>query len=81
MPRKGVCTLLVAIDRSTKFAFVELHQKATRRVAGDFLRHLAAAVPCKIHTMFTDNGTPFTDPTGDGWTPDDINKMGSVATI
>jgi hypothetical protein len=35
----------VGIDRTTKFAFVELHQKATRRIAADFLRHLAAAVP------------------------------------
>ena len=39
--------LIVAIDRTTKFAFVELHQKATRRIAADFLRHLAAAVPDK----------------------------------
>ncbi len=39
--------LIVAIDRTTKFAFVELHQKATRRIAADFLRHLAAAVPYK----------------------------------
>ena len=63
---EGRLYLLVAIDRTTKFAFVELHQKATRRIAGDFLRHLAAAVPYKIHTVLTDNGTHFTDPTGDG---------------
>ena len=72
---EGRLYLLVAIDRTTKFAFVELHQKATRRIAGDFLRHLAAAVPYKIHTVLTDNGTHFTDPTGDGWTPNDIKKM------
>ena len=29
--------LLVAIDRTSKFAFVELHQKVTTRVAGDYL--------------------------------------------
>jgi len=67
--------LLVAIDRTSKLAFVELHEKATRRVAGDFLRHLAAAVPYRIHTVLTDNGTHFTDPTGDGWTPEDIKEM------
>ena len=66
---------LVAIDRTSKFAFVELHEKATRRSAADFLRHLAAAVPYRIHTVLTDNGTRFTDPTGDGWTPKDIKEM------
>ena len=46
----------------TKFAFVELHEKATRRVAGDFLRALIKAVPYAIHTVLTDNGTHFTSP-------------------
>ncbi len=72
---QGKLHLFVAIDRTSKFAFVELHEKATRRVAGDFLRALAAAVPYRIHTVLTDNGTHFTDPTGDGWTPEDIKQM------
>ena len=72
---QGKLYLLVAIDRTSKFAFVELHEKATRRVAADFLRHLVAAVPYRIHTMLTDNGAHFTDPTGDGWTPEDIKEM------
>jgi transposase-like protein len=72
---QGRLYLLVAIDRTSKFAYVELHEKATRRVAGDFLRHLAAAVPYKINTVLTDNGTHFTEPTGDGWTPEDIRAM------
>ena len=72
---QGRLYLFVAIDRTSKFAFVELHEKATRRVAGDFLRHLTAAVPYKVHTVLTDNGTHFTDPTGDGWTPEDIKTM------
>ncbi len=42
---QGRLYLLVAIDRTSKFAFVQLHEKATRRIAGDFLRALAAAVP------------------------------------
>ena len=37
--------LLVAIDRTSKFAFAELQEKATRRIAADSLRHLAPAVP------------------------------------
>jgi len=72
---QGKLYLLVAIDRTSKFTFVELHEKATRRIAADFLRHLAAAVPYRIHTVLTDNGTHFTDPTGDGWTPEQIKKL------
>lgn len=72
---QGKLYLLVAIDRTSKFAFVELHEKATRRVAGNFLRALVAAVPYKVHTVLTDNGTHFTDPGGDGWTPSDIKEM------
>jgi len=47
----GKLSLLVAIDRTSKFAFAELHETATRRVAGNFLRALVAAVPYKIHTV------------------------------
>jgi transposase InsO family protein len=59
---EGRLYLFVAIDRTSKFAFVQLHEKATRRVAGDFLRALIAVVPYKIHTVLTDNGTHFTTP-------------------
>jgi transposase InsO family protein len=72
---EGRLHLFVAIDRTSKFAFAQLHEKATRRVAGNFLRALAAAVPYKVHTVLTDNGTHFTDPSGDGWTPEDIEAM------
>src|SRR5215216_6148778 len=59
---EGRLYLFVAIDRTSKFAFVELHEKATRRIAGDFLRALIAAVPYRVHTVLTDNGTHFTTP-------------------
>src|SRR5918993_2319204 len=59
---EGRLYLLVAIDRTSKFAFVELHERVTRRMAGDFLRRLIAAVPYKVHTVLTDNGTHFTTP-------------------
>ncbi|MBA8862425.1 transposase InsO family protein [Ochrobactrum anthropi] len=72
---EGRLYLFVAIDRTSKFAFAQLIEKATRRVAGNFLRALAMAIPYKIHTVLTDNGTHFTDPTGDGWTPEDIKAM------
>ncbi len=57
---EGKLHLFVGIDRTSKFAFVELHEKATTRVAGDFLRHLIAAVPYRVHTVLTDNGIHFT---------------------
>jgi hypothetical protein len=72
---EGKLYLLVAIDRTSKFAFIELHRKATRRVAANFLRQLVDAVPYRLHTILTDNGTHFTDPTGDGWTPTNIKAM------
>ncbi len=67
--------LLVAFDRTSKFALVKIHKKATRRVAGDFLCHLAEAVPYKVNIVFLDNGTHFTEPTCDGWTPQDVKAM------
>jgi transposase InsO family protein len=36
------------------------HEKVARRTAGDFLRRLIGAVPYKVHTVLTDNGTHFT---------------------
>ena len=59
---EGRLYLLVAIDRTSKFAYVELHEKVTTRVAGDFLRALIRAVPYKVHTVLTDHGIHFTTP-------------------
>ena len=64
---EGKLYLLVAIDRTSKFAFVELRETVSRRDAADFLRRLIEAVPYKVHTVLTDNGTHFTDPTGNSW--------------
>jgi transposase InsO family protein len=59
---EGRLYMFVAIDRVSKFTYAELHEKATRRVAGDFLRKLIQLVPYKIHIVLTDNGTHFTTP-------------------
>jgi hypothetical protein len=59
---EGKLFMFVAVDRVSKFAFAELHEQATRRVAADFLRRLIEVVPYKIHTVLTDNGTHFTTP-------------------
>ena len=59
---EGKLHMFVAIDRASKFAFVELHDRATRRNASEFLRRLIEAVPDKVHTVLTDNGVQFTTP-------------------
>jgi transposase-like protein len=58
---QGKLYLFVAIDRTSKFAYAELHEKANRWIATDFLKALIKAVPYKIHTVLTDNGIQFTD--------------------
>src|SRR4029077_11451261 len=70
---EGKLYLFVAIDRVSKFAFAELHERATRRIAADFLRRLIARVPYAIHTVLTDNGFQFTPPHG-GWTVAEIQQ-------
>ena len=72
---EGKLYFFVAIDRTSKFAFTELHTKTTTRTAADFLRALINAVPYKIHTVLTDNGIYFTDPTGETWNPAEIRQM------
>ena len=56
---EGRLYLFVAIDRTSKFAYAELHPRATRMVARDFLSNLINAVPYAIHTLLTDNGIQF----------------------
>ena len=63
---EGRLYMFVAIDRTSRFAFVALHRHAKQRTAGDVLRHLAHAVPYKIHTVLTDNGIHFTTPGAGG---------------
>jgi IS30 family transposase len=56
---EGKLHLFVAIDRTSKFAFAQLHEKANRHTATAFLKALIAVVPYKIHTILTDNGIQF----------------------
>ena len=59
---EGKLYLYVAIDRTSKFAFVQLVRKTGSTSASAFLVALIAAVPYKIHTVLTDNGIQFTFP-------------------
>lgn len=58
---EGKLHLFVAIDRTSKFAYTELHPKAGKQGAADFLKRLVATVPYTIHTVLTDNGIQFTN--------------------
>jgi len=59
--RRGKLYLFVAIDRTSKFAFAELDEKADRSSAARFLEAAIAAMPYRLHTVLTDNGIQFTD--------------------
>jgi transposase InsO family protein len=58
---EGKLYLFVAIDRTSKFAVVELVEKADMQAAAAFLAALVEAVPYRIHTVLTDNGIQFAD--------------------
>ena len=73
---EGKLRLFVTIDRTSKFAYAELHEKAGKMVAAQFLRNLIAAVPDAIHTVLIDNGiehrlTRITHP----WTNEQVKRM------
>ncbi len=58
---EGKLHLFVAIDRTSKFTYVELCNSATKPIAAEFLRNLIRILPYKIHTILTDNGIQFTN--------------------
>lgn len=58
---EGGLHLFVAVDRTSKFAFAQLHEAASVQTAVSFLNALLEAVPYKIHTVLTDNGVQFCD--------------------
>ena len=59
--QEGKLYLFVAIDRTSKFTFVQLVKKAGKVAAAEFLRKLIKALPYTIHTILTDNGIQFTN--------------------
>ncbi|WP_244506382.1 IS481 family transposase [Pararhizobium polonicum] len=58
---EGKLYLYIGIDRTSKFAFTELVNKANTATARAFLGALVAAVPYKIKIVVTDNGSQFAD--------------------
>ena len=56
----GDCGAITERDRTSKFTYAELHEKAGKMIAAQFLRNLVNAVPYAIHTVLTDNSLPRT---------------------
>lgn len=52
--------LFVAIDRASRFACVEPHERQSKMIAAECLRNLIAAVPYALTHILTDNGIQFT---------------------
>ena len=55
----GKLYLFVAIDRTSKLAFAELHPAATAALAAAFWQRVVQAVPYTISKVLTDNGVQF----------------------
>lgn len=53
--------VFVAIDRATRWVFVQIKTHKTAAAARAFLNALSRAAPFKIRTLLTDNGKEFTD--------------------
>lgn len=53
--------LFVAIDRATRWVFVQIKPHKTAAAARAFLSALQKAAPCHVRTILTDNGSEFTD--------------------
>jgi len=51
----------VAIDRATRYVFVEIHSRRDAATAAGFLKRFLADFPHEVHTILTDNGAEFTD--------------------
>jgi len=57
----GKLTMFLAIDRVSKFTYVEFHEHAGKMEGAAFLRAVIAAFPYKMHKVLTDNGMAFAD--------------------
>lgn len=51
----------VAIDRATRYVYLEIHPRRDAETAAGFLGRFIAQFPHRVHTILTDNGSEFTD--------------------
>jgi len=57
----GKLTMVLAIDRVSKFTYVEFRDDAGKMNGAEFLRGVVEAFPYAIHIVLTDNGMAFAD--------------------
>src|SRR6476660_4266264 len=53
--------VFVAIDRVTRYVYVEIHRRRDAGTSAGFLKRFLAHFPYPVHTILTDNGSEFTD--------------------
>ena len=58
---QGKLNMFSAIDRVSKFTYVEFRDDAGKMNGADFLRGAVSAFPYAIPTVLTDNGMAFAD--------------------
>jgi transposase-like protein len=58
---EGKLNMFLAIDRVSKFTYVEFRDDMGKMNGAEFLRGVINAFPYKIHTVLTDNGMAFAD--------------------
>jgi IS30 family transposase len=51
----------VAIDRATRYVYMEIHPNRDANTTAEFLRRFLEHFPHRVHTILTDNGSEFTD--------------------
>jgi len=51
----------VAIDRATRYVFLEIHPRRDAKTAAGFLTRFLAHFPQEVRIILTDNGSEFTD--------------------
>jgi transposase-like protein len=51
----------VAIDRATRFVYLEIHERRDGALAAAFLERFVAKFPAAVHTILSDNGGEWTD--------------------
>jgi hypothetical protein len=58
---EGKLNMSLAIDRVSKFAYVEFRDDMRKLNGADFLRGVVAAFPCAIHTVLSNIAMAFAD--------------------
>jgi len=58
---EGKLNMFLAIDRVSKFTYVEFRNDVGKMNGAEFLRGVIQAFPYDIHTVLTDNGMAFAD--------------------